>query len=728
MKKIKIMILFVILSIVNTVTAQTVNFSNIEVVAIKDNSVTIIWDTDIAATGQVEYGTTATYGNLSEEKGLSYWQQIEVTGLTEGTEYHYRIKAVDYDGNDIISEDLTFTTKTKVELNALITAERTAQGAPTDLPQTYYVKTDGDDGDDGLSPDNAWQSPATAVSRAYAGDSICIVNDPDVSTDGVWYGEEIIFSRSGMAEAPITLAGYGDTPILDGLNRTVWRCIRSTNNSYININKLSIKDYNDAAIVFLYGSNFNISNITANNCYFAVYVSGLNYAVIDNCNFSNIVWNTVQISAETAYLSYVTLSNSDLSNSLEHGFVDLCVINGMKKINIIGNSLTYSGSDVMGSRDHGDSFPTIEDMVIMDNTFINNPANKTGMGINNLRCSNAIVNNNSFEDFGDSTYAVKITGYDIIFTNNVFTNNGTDVRLSSYVEYWSGVGFILENNYYSSIYCQQGNTTITNPLKTEFIVLPYDTARIEINYTNGTVFTSTRITNEGTYNISDIIYHPSNSNIIIESTDYAGCKFSIITYPITLQPTIENEYLTISLVNDTSAVNDTSVTVESSITTNPTTIGYTNIDYANHYVVLVVDGVDYNTAPANGDGEVSHYYEGTWETSHTFAWRQGEPTGIDKNTNLPTFYVLSANYPNPFNPQTTISYQLPVKAYTTLKIYNSLGQEIRTLINENKSAGNHSVVWDGRDNTGQQVSTGIYFYHINIGEDFNETKKMLIIK
>ncbi len=96
--------------------------------------------------------------------------------------------------------------------------------------------------------------------------------------------------------------------------------------------------------------------------------------------------------------------------------------------------------------------------------------------------------------------------------------------------------------------------------------------------------------------------------------------------------------------------------------------------------------------------------------------------------NFPQEFLLKQNYPNPFNPQTTISYQLPVCSKATLKIYDVLGKEVRTLVNENKAAGCHSVIWDGRDNSGQLVSSWVYFYQLKSGDNFSQTKKLLFLK
>jgi hypothetical protein len=96
-------------------------------------------------------------------------------------------------------------------------------------------------------------------------------------------------------------------------------------------------------------------------------------------------------------------------------------------------------------------------------------------------------------------------------------------------------------------------------------------------------------------------------------------------------------------------------------------------------------------------------------------------------SNLPTQFRLSQNFPNPFNPATTLEYDLPGNCDVTIKIYNILGQEVATLLNEQKEAGRYKISWDGQDKDGEKVSTGIYFYRIKAG-DFEESKKLLLVK
>ena len=92
-----------------------------------------------------------------------------------------------------------------------------------------------------------------------------------------------------------------------------------------------------------------------------------------------------------------------------------------------------------------------------------------------------------------------------------------------------------------------------------------------------------------------------------------------------------------------------------------------------------------------------------------------------------TEYSLAANYPNPFNPETTIPYTIKESGLVKLTIYNLLGQEIRTLVNEINQPGKYTIRWDGNNSEGEEVSGGLYLYRLRVN-DFIETKKMLFMK
>ncbi len=104
----------------------------------------------------------------------------------------------------------------------------------------------------------------------------------------------------------------------------------------------------------------------------------------------------------------------------------------------------------------------------------------------------------------------------------------------------------------------------------------------------------------------------------------------------------------------------------------------------------------------------------------------------DSKEILPKSFTLEQNYPNPFNPATTINFSLPTSADVKLTVYNLLGETVRVLIDNQMSAGNHSVVWNADGNSGRKMSSGIYFYELKAssdnGKNFNQIRKMILIK
>jgi hypothetical protein len=105
----------------------------------------------------------------------------------------------------------------------------------------------------------------------------------------------------------------------------------------------------------------------------------------------------------------------------------------------------------------------------------------------------------------------------------------------------------------------------------------------------------------------------------------------------------------------------------------------------------------------------------------TIKYSQG--VGIKKiSTEIPTLFSLSQNYPNPFNPNTKIRFDLPKNVNVKLTLYDMLGREVETIVNEQLNAGSYEVNWDG-----SKYTSGVYYYRLNAGE-FVETKKMILVK
>jgi outer membrane protein assembly factor BamB len=125
------------------------------------------------------------------------------------------------------------------------------------------------------------------------------------------------------------------------------------------------------------------------------------------------------------------------------------------------------------------------------------------------------------------------------------------------------------------------------------------------------------------------------------------------------------------------------------------------------------------------DGE---FATGCCETSPGMGAWQTEMARVDGNTTEAlSDYVLSQNYPNPFNPSTDIRFQLPQAGHVLLKVFNTFGEEIRTLVDDQHSAGFHSLRWDGKDRNGNQVASGVYFYQLRAGS-FTQMRKMLLLR
>ena len=124
--------------------------------------------------------------------------------------------------------------------------------------------------------------------------------------------------------------------------------------------------------------------------------------------------------------------------------------------------------------------------------------------------------------------------------------------------------------------------------------------------------------------------------------------------------------------------------------------------------------------------ESSNVYPEMTELARNFCiylTKYSDDTWVGNNwTQRPTEYLLQQNYPNPFNPSTAISYQLPAVSHVTLKIYNLLGQEVGTLVDEKQNPGNHSVVFEAG-----RLPSGVYFYRLNAGK-FTATRKLLLLK
>ena len=131
---------------------------------------------------------------------------------------------------------------------------------------------------------------------------------------------------------------------------------------------------------------------------------------------------------------------------------------------------------------------------------------------------------------------------------------------------------------------------------------------------------------------------------------------------------------------------------------------------------------NYGRIPSLRPSSVKDYRDSVAEL-----WALGVETQGLPEPQVPSSYQLYQNYPNPFNPVTTIRYGLPEAAHVKVIIYNILGREVLTLVDEDKPAGYYSALWDSRSHQGIEVSSGVYFYRIE-ANDFVDVKKMVLLR
>jgi hypothetical protein len=140
--------------------------------------------------------------------------------------------------------------------------------------------------------------------------------------------------------------------------------------------------------------------------------------------------------------------------------------------------------------------------------------------------------------------------------------------------------------------------------------------------------------------------------------------------------------------------------------------------YGNNHAENIVD-TDTAYTIASDYGSINPAYYKFWDYD---LHRPKTPTGITELPGVATTFKLEQNYPNPFNPSTKIEFSIPAQSQVELKVFNILGQEVSTLVNESLKAGNHVVTFDA-----SRLATGVYLYRIKAGS-FVSTKKMLLLK
>ncbi len=288
---------------------------DVRATAITNASAKISWYTGDSGYSRVDYGLTDSYGMpvTKEEpvKDLRLFHEVDLENLLPDTTYHYMVSTTDNYGVSRVSDDYTFTTINASKLENITRSARLNK----DLPKIYYVKVDGNDSKDGLTIDTAWQHPSYATQKADAGDTIYLV-------EGAWNNERLVFARSGIDVAPITLTTYNNGMSTLYENRTGYG-IQIKGKSYINISGIRFNNYSTALSIRGNATGIKVSDF-----------------IVENIRSTGIMFD-----GGTNKVSEVSLSNFEMTNvnqtSISYGGASN--LYGIEMNNFIIHDTTGSG-------------------------------------------------------------------------------------------------------------------------------------------------------------------------------------------------------------------------------------------------------------------------------------------------------------------------------------------------------------------------------------------------
>lgn len=331
-------------------------------------------------------------------------------------------------------------------------------------------------------------------------------------------------------------------------------------------------------------------------------------------------------------------------------------------------------------------------------------------GINCYGCTESTIRNNIVHNVntsyngGSMGIALIGDGSTVGNGNIVYNNMVYDINSSSSAS-WSNIGGIhleYQNNtkvYYNSVYL---SGTGANHLGSGALYLLTNVTNTEAK---NNIFVNTR--DESPY-CASAIYDYSASNL---TSDYNDLYYDDTNQNNCLVRIGSTNYNTLT---DWQATGKDS----NSVTEMPNFVDpYLHI-VENEETLLESRGIPVAGINIDFDGQTRHVTTPDIGADEF----NGIPVGIEDETTLPTEFVLKQNYPNPFNPSTIIRYSIPQTSKVMIKIYDILGNEVATLMDEEKSVGTYELTWNAAS-----LPSGIYFYQLRAG-DYVETKKMVLIR
>jgi hypothetical protein len=366
---------------------------------------------------------------------------------------------------------------------------------------------------------------------------------------------------------------------------------------------------------------------------------------------------------------------------------------------------------------------TIENIVTDDYGFITCQGSMNGV-IKNCIFRNAVNTFSSTEVWGDPLIWVSIKGA-IRFENCIFDNitvmdDDTDIMsfgFSGTLPHQNSYTFV--NSLFSNLQSHNCMIIMGSPGYPEMDI-------INCTFTGNTSDTYILMVNGNANLTNSVFYNNSQHEIAINSMPNSG-ELSTLTIDYSL---IRNGYNSIQ-----QATGNTINYLDTNINTEPLFAGGDDIHNPLYYSLSEFSPcINTGTPDTAGLGLPPYDLAGNWRI-----WNNridmgcyefgSEPWVGNDDPVVPELpgVITATNYPNPFNPTTTIAFSLPLAGRTTLEIYNFKGQRIRMLIDGDFPTGKHTAVWDGKTDVGSSISSGIYFYRIASGKH-NYTGKMILAK
>jgi len=287
---------------------------------------------------------------------------------------------------------------------------------------------------------------------------------------------------------------------------------------------------------------------------------------------------------------------------------------------------------------------------------------------------------------------------------------------------------------------RNNNWYYTQPIKDYWAQFPQVIPNPWMNNYNKAMFASATETSDWTWDLKKYTWADSNGNIITDPTNYD----TLMIVDSTVAPQVHEPFIYFSEENTTNMdpglvnINGTdALLAQNCINMRDDSYGlpagdpvkFHGIDNYLAFTWPVTFDLGFTEASlltGSDDGlpigDLFHWFPASYDQ-----WVIIHGTAVeDNNTSAPADFVLYSNYPNPFNPTTTIKYDINTMGNVKLTVHNVLGEQVKTLVNQVKSNGSYQVQWDGTNDLNQKVASGVYFYRLEQGNNIQINKMMLV--